>query len=143
MPSPSGTAQPGRDLLLKVEDTATSQFVTVGGLRARSLHLTQEAIDITHGESAGRWRELLGDAGLRHARIAGEGLFRDAASDELVRSLFFDGKVVRWQVIIPSFGTLEGPFLVTTLDYAGQHTEAVTFDMVLQSAGVLTFTGAV
>ena len=136
------TAQSGRNLLLKIYNSQTDTFDTVGGLRARAIALAQELVNVTHGESEGRWRELIGDAGLRHGRISGSGLFRDAASDARVRGLFFDGAVTRWQVIIPEFGTIEGPFLVTALDYAGRHDEAITFEMVLESAGALTFAAA-
>ena len=131
------TAHAGRTLLLKV--FTSGAFHTVGGLRARSLELAQDLVDVTHGESAGRWRELLGDAGARRGWIEGQGLFRDAASDDMVRALFFDGSVTDWQVVVPEFGTIEGPFLVTELDYAGRHDDAITFSLVLESAGALTF----
>ena len=134
------TAHAGRTLLLKV--FASGSFQTVGGLRARSLDLSQDLVDVTHAESAGRWRELLGEAGARHGRIAGQGLFRDAASDALVRELFFAGTVTPWQVVVPAFGTIEGPFLVTELDYAGRHDDAITFALVLESAGALAFSAA-
>ncbi|MEM6382504.1 MAG: phage major tail protein, TP901-1 family [Pseudomonadota bacterium] len=134
------SAHAGRTLLLKVDATGSQSFQTIGGLRARTLDLSQDLVDVTHGDSTGRWRELLGDAGLRRGRISGQGLFRDVASDELVRGLFFDGVVAPWQVVIPDFGTIEGPFLVSTLDYEGRHDDAITFSMVLESAGALTFT---
>ncbi|MFK7793288.1 MAG: phage major tail protein, TP901-1 family [Devosiaceae bacterium] len=133
------TAFAGRTLLLKTYNSTTDQFEAVGGLRARALDLVQELVNTTHGESEGRWRELLGDAGLRHGKITGSGLFRDSASDARVRALFFDGTVAQWQVIIPDFGTIEGPFLVSALDYSGRHDDAITFEITLESAGVLAF----
>lgn len=138
----TSTAKAGRTLLLKVENPTTNGFETVGGLREQSLDLVQDLVDVTHNQSTGRWRELIGDAGLRHGKISGSGLFRDAASDARVRGLFFDGAVANWQVVIPDFGTIEGPFLVTALDYAGRHDEAITFEMVLESAGALAFQAA-
>jgi TP901-1 family phage major tail protein len=133
------TAQSGRNLLLKVKNPANDTYETVGGLRTRSLDLMQNMVDVTHGQSDGRWRELLGDAGLRYGKISGQGLFRNAVSDATVRDLFFEGRVTDWQIVVPQFGTIEGPFLVTVLDYAGQHDDAVTFEMTLESAGALTF----
>ncbi len=125
------TSQPGQDLLLKVHNSQTTQFETVGGLRARSFGLVQELVNVTHNDSPGRWRELLGGAGLRHGKISGSGLFRNAQSDTRVRTLFFDGALADWQIIMPQAGTLQGPFLVTALDYAGRHDDAMTFDMTL------------
>ena len=72
-------AQKGKDLLIKIHDG--SSYVTVAGLRARRLAFNAETVDITHAESAGRWRELLAGAGVRRASLGGRGLFRDASSD--------------------------------------------------------------
>lgn len=133
-------AQRGRDLLLKLDAAATGSFVTVAGLRARQLALNATAVDITNADSTGRWRELLQGAGTRSASVSGSGLFRDAQSDLDVRQVFFDGLIRPWQVVIPDFGILEGPFQVAALEYAGRHDGEVTFELTLSSAGELTFT---
>lgn len=134
------TAQRGRDLLLKLDRNATGSFTTVAGLRTRRLALNANTVDITNADSAGRWRELLGEAGSRSASLAGAGLFRDQASDAQVREIFFSGEICPWQVIIPDFGTLQGSFQVTALEYAGSHDGEVTFELALESAGALSFT---
>ena len=131
-------AQKGKDLLLKIADGAS--FTTVAGLRANRLSFNAETVDITHAESAGRWRELLDGAGIKRAAVAGRGLFKDAASDALMRQTFFDGAVKTFQVIIPDFGTVAGPFQITSLEYRADHAGEVTFDMGFESAGSLTFT---
>jgi TP901-1 family phage major tail protein len=130
-------AQKGRDLLLKIDSGAG--FLTVAGLRARRIALNAVAVDASDSESAGRWRELLAGAGLQRASISGSGIFKDAASDELVRAAFFSASLPLWQIVIPDFGTIEGPFQVTALEYAGQHDGEVTFQMTLESAGALAF----
>ncbi|NNM72649.1 phage major tail protein, TP901-1 family [Enterovirga aerilata] len=132
-------AQKGKDLLIKLEDGAGG-FTTVAGLRTRQLAFNAEAVDVTNADSAGRWRELLAGAGMRRASIAGAGVFRDAASDARMRALFFDGAIPTLQVILPDFGTVEGPFQITGLEYRGDHAGEVTFDMALESAGPLVFT---
>jgi len=136
------SAQKGKDLLLKVDSDGGGNFITVAGLRARTLAFNAATVDITNTESAGEWRELLAGAGIKTARISGNGVFKDAQSDETVRGYFFDGVQRDWQVIVPDFGTVEGPFQVTTLEYAGQHDGEMTFDLTLESAGQLSFTGA-
>ena len=133
-------AQRGKDLLLKVDNTGSGTFATVAGLRTRTLTFNAETIDITNTDSAGRWRELLVGAGARHARVQGAGIFKDSASDEILRSLFFDAAIRVWQIVIPSFGTVTGPFQVSAVDYTGQHDRELTFDVTLESAGELTFT---
>jgi TP901-1 family phage major tail protein len=131
-------AQKGRDLLVKLDD-GTGAFVTVAGLRTRQLALNAESVDITSADSAGQWRELLAGAGVRRASIAGAGVFKDEASDLALRQLFFDGGIRPFQVTIPGFGRLEGPFQVTSLDYRGEHAGEVTFDLALESAGAIEF----
>jgi TP901-1 family phage major tail protein len=59
-----------------------------------------------------------------------------------MRQAFFDGSVVSHQIIIPDFGTVQGPFQITSLEIAGEHNGEVTYDMSLESAGELTFTEA-
>ena len=131
-------AQKGKDLLLKIDDG--SGFVTVAGLRSRKIAFNAETVDVTHAESAGRWRELLEGAGVRRASISGRGLFRDAASDALLRETFFNGAIEIFQIVIPDFGTIEGLFQMTSLEFAGEHNGEVTFDAALESAGALSFT---
>ena len=111
------TAQKGRDLLLKVDADGLGAFQTVAGLRSHALAFNAERVDITNQESAGAWRELLEGAGLKSANIRGSGIFKDAASDATMRSLFFAATIRRWQVIIPDFGTIEGPFQITALEF--------------------------
>lgn len=136
------TAQKGKDLLLKVRNEADDAFVTVAGLRARSLSFNSQTVDISHSESVGRWRELLAGAGMRRASLSGSGLFKDSESDARIRKLFFDDAIVPWQVILPDFGLLQGAFQITSLDYSGQHDGELTFELALESAGALSFTAS-
>ena len=114
------SAQNGKDLLIKVDMTGTGSFTTIAGLRATRISFNAESVDVTSLDSAGGWRELLGGAGVRSANLSGSGVFRDADTDERARQLFFDGETPAFQVVIPDFGTVEGPFQVTALEYAEQ-----------------------
>jgi TP901-1 family phage major tail protein len=133
------SAQKGKDLLLKLDSTGTGVFTTVAGLRTKSLSLNAETIDTTHAESLGQWRELLDGAGVRRARLTGSGIFKDSASDTLVRQYLFNGTVRAWQIVVPDFGTITGPFQITSLEYAGRHDGELTFDLAIDSAGELAF----
>ena len=133
------TAQRGRDLLLKVDSTGTGTYITVAGLRANTLTFNSEVVDASAQDSAGAWKELLAGAGLKSAQIKGQGIFKNAASDATIRSHFFNGTIVNWQIVIPSFGTVTGPFQIASLDFSGRHDGEVTFDVSLVSAGQLSF----
>ena len=131
------TAQKAKDLLLKLHNGAA--YETVAGLRSKALRFNAETVDITDSESAGRWRELLGGAGIQRASLTASGIFKDAASDETGRAAFFAGALVSSEIVIPGFGTLSGPFQFTSLEYSGQHNGELQFDVALESAGAISF----
>lgn len=132
--------QNGKDLLIKVDLVGDGQFVTMAGLRATKIGFNAETVDVTSLNSAGGWRELLGGAGVKTASISGSGVFRDANTDERARQIFFDAEMPDFQVVIPSFGVVQGPFQITAIEYAGNYNGEATFDMSFASAGFLTFT---
>jgi TP901-1 family phage major tail protein len=132
-------AQKGKDLLLRVDSTGAGSFAAVAGLRSRSISFNAETVDITHADSAGEWRELLAGAGVKSARIAGTGIFKDAASDATIRGYVFDGTIRDWQVVIPDFGTVEGLFQIGSFELSGRHDGEVAFEITLESAGELSF----
>jgi TP901-1 family phage major tail protein len=130
-------AQKGKDLLLKIDNAGS--FVTVAGLRSKRIAFNSETVDITDADSAGRWRELLAGAGVQRAAVSGSGIFKDAASDALMRQRFFAGEIADWQLAVPDFGTVEGPFQITSLEYTGSHDGEVSFEVALESAGLVSF----
>lgn len=132
-------AQKGKDLVLRLDADGAGNFVTVAGLRSRRIAFGADAIDVTDTESEGRWRELLAGAGVKRADVQGTGIFKDAASDAAVRTTFFEGAIRAWQVVVPGFGTVEGPFQVTALEYGGSHDGEVVYEIALESAGALAF----
>ena len=133
-------AQSGKNMLLKLDQTGSGSFLTVAGLRTRALAFNATIVDTTDQESAGRWRELLAGGGVRRASVSGSGVFKDGASDAQIRTLFFGGTIRNWQLIIPDFGTVQGPFQIVALEFTGDHAGEVTFDLALESAGEVTFT---
>lgn len=133
-------AQNGKDLLIKVDMDGAGTFQTFAGLRATRISFNAEQVDVTSLESVGGWRELLAGAGMKSAALSGSGVFKDDATDERARSIFFAGDIPRFQVIIPDFGTVEGPFQIGSIEYAGSFNGEATYELSLASAGALTFT---
>ena len=131
-------AQSGRDMLVKIKN-GDGDFITLAGLRTKTFRLNARAVDITNSDSVQGWKELLPGAGVKSAEISGAGIFRDSASDALARTAFFEQSVQSYQFIMPNFGIIEGPFLLTTLSYAGSYQGEVTYDVTLMSAGAPSF----
>lgn len=132
--------QNGKDLLIKVDQTGSGSYVTLAGLRATRLNFNAETVDVTTLESTGGWRELLAGAGVKSAGLSGSGVFRDANTDARARQIFFDGEMPNFQVVIPSFGIVQGAFQITSIEYSGTYNGEATYDMSMASAGALTFT---
>jgi TP901-1 family phage major tail protein len=135
-------AQNGRDLLIRVDMLGDGTFQTLAGLRATRISFNAETVDVTSLESTGGWRELLAGAGVKTAALSGSGVFKDEGTDERARQIFFDGEIPNFQVIIPSFGTIEGAVQVTALDYAGSYNGEASYELSLASAGALSFLAA-
>ena len=133
-------AQNGKDLLIKVDLTGDGQFETMAGLRATRVSFNAETVDVTSLESQGGWRELLAGAGVKAAAVSGSGVFRDDGTDARARQIFFDGETPDFQVVIPDFGIIEGPFQLTSIEYAGSYNGEATYEVSLASAGQLNFT---
>ncbi|UDF03229.1 phage major tail protein, TP901-1 family [Asticcacaulis sp. AND118] len=131
------TLQKGRDMLLKISDG--TGFVTVAGLRARTVSLNARAVDVTDSDSPNGWRELLAGAGVKSLSVSGSGVFKDAASDAQMRDAFFAQTARNWQIVVPGFGIFTGAFLIAALEYAGEHDGEATFALTLASAGEVGF----
>ncbi|WP_273508875.1 phage major tail protein, TP901-1 family [Planktotalea frisia] len=133
-------AQNGKDLLIKVDVNGTGMFETMAGLRATRVSFNAETVDVTNLSSAGGWRELLSGAGVKTAALSGSGVFRDEATDERARQIFFDGEIPNFQVIIPDFGIVQGPFQISAIEYSGAHNGEATYEISMASAGELVCT---
>ncbi len=131
-------AQNGRDMLVKIKN-GDGEFVTLAGLRSKAFRLNARTVDITNTDSAQGWKELLPGAGVKSAEISGAGVFRDTTSDALARSAFFEQSAETYRFIIPDFGVVEGPFLLTSLSYAGTYQGEATYELSLMSAGAPSF----
>lgn len=136
------TAQSGRGFLVRIGDGAAPEtFATIAGMRATSLVVNSDAVDITNKDSGG-WRELLGGAGVRRVAVSGAGVFTDSAAEAILRGKALAGMLANYEILFENGDRLEGSFLVTTLDYSGDHNGERTYTLALESSGVISFTAA-
>jgi len=136
-------AQKGLDLILKVGDGEVSEaFTTVAGMRNVTLTLDKGTVDITSQDNTDRYRELLAGAAIKSVSISGDGVFKDAATDATMRTNWAADTIDNYQIVMPDFGTFEGGFVISSLEYAGAHDGEVTFSATLESSGEFAFTAA-
>lgn len=132
-------AQNGKDLLVKIDLDGNGDFSTFAGLRATRISMNAQTIDTTSIESGGGWRELLTGGGVKTASVSGSGVFRDAQSDARAREVFFAGTTPNFEIIIPDFGVLSGPFQIGSIEYSGNYDGEATYEVSLASAGEINF----
>jgi TP901-1 family phage major tail protein len=137
-------AQKGSSLLIKIGDGASPEvFTALAGLRTKTLTINAEQVDVTNSDSVNKWRELLAGAGIKSMSASGAGVFTDQTVDGTVRTEMFAQVIKNYQIVVPGFGTFEGLFQMTQLQYAGEHNAEVTWDISLESAGEIAFEAAV
>jgi TP901-1 family phage major tail protein len=133
-------AQKGREILIKLSISGT--YTTVGGLRQKSFQLNSQSVDVTDADSAGRWRELMMDAGVRSMSVSGSGIFKDSASENAVLTEHLAGTTPNFQMVVPGLGTFQGAFGIPSIGQQGNHDGEVQFSMSFESAGQITFTAS-
>lgn len=132
-------AQKGRDFVIYVGDGATPEvFTKLGALRATTMTLNGEMVDITDKNSAG-WRELLADGGVKSMTLAGNGVFKDAAIEETLRAQAFAQSIDNYRVQSGNGNKFTGAFQITVYERSGDHNADEQFSITIESAGAITF----
>ena len=132
------SAEKGSAFLLKVGDGgAPPVFATVAGMRTTQLSVNGEAVNVTSKESGG-WRELLSGAGTRSVSVAASGIFTGSAAEGRIKANALAGLIDDYELSFESGERLLGRFLLTRLDYAGDHNGERTYAIALESSGAVT-----
>ena len=130
-------AERGSAFLLKIGDGASPPgFVTVAGLKTTQLSINGDAVAITNKGSGG-WRELLSGAGVRSVSVAASGIFTGSSAEAQVRSLALTGDLQEYQLSFESGERMQGEFLVTRLEYAGDFNGERNYTLALESSGAV------
>lgn len=129
------SAEKGSAFLLKVGNGGSPPvFSTVAGMRTTQLSVNGEAVNVTNKDSGG-WRELLSGAGVRSISVAGSGIFTGSAAEARIKSTALSGLLDDYELSFESGDRMQGKFLVTRLDYAGDYNGERTYTMSLESSG--------
>ena len=132
----------GRLFLLKVGDGLTSEsFTSVGGMRTTGMTMNGEMVDVSDKDSAG-FRELLAAAGQKSVSISVSGVFKDTASEELVRANFVAQTLDNYELYYANGDKWAGAFQVTSWEQSGECNGAQQYSFTLESSGEIAFTAA-
>lgn len=125
----------GAAFLLKIGDgAATPSFATVAGLRTTQLTIAGEMVTITSKDSGG-WRELLTGAGTRSVSVSGAGVFTGSTAEARLKANALAGTIDDYQLSFEGGERIQGRFLLTRLDYAGDFNGERSYTVALESSG--------
>lgn len=131
-------AQKGRLMLIKISNNASPPtFSSIGGIREKNLTINNQNVDITTSNTA-PWRQLLGDSGMRSVSISGSGVFEDEAAINSLEELVLNGGLQEFQMVFGNNDLFQGLFQVSSFQYAGSHVTEQTYNISLESAGIIT-----
>lgn len=128
-------AEKGSAFLLKIGNGAvTPVYSTVAGMRTTQLSINGDAVVITNKGSGG-WRELLSGAGVRSVSVSGAGVFTGSTAETRLRTNALAGVIDDCELSFESGERMQGKFLVSRLDYAGDFNGERSYTLSLESSG--------
>lgn len=130
----------GKLMVISVLTGGGPTYSVLGGLRTRSFRFNGASIDVTDSESVDLFQELLDGGGVKSVEISASGLFEDDAAIAKVRTDFLVGALNTYRAVIPSFYQIEGSFFISSVEFSGNHDDAVAQSITLNSNGKPTFT---
>lgn len=130
-------AYSGLDFLLKCGGFNDNP-ITLGGMRATTMVLNNETIDITHKESQGM-RTLLPKSGIQSLTITASGIFTNAESEQFLKQKAFSRELGLYSLFFPNGEKFQAHFLVTQYERSGDHNGEETYNVTLESSGAIVF----
>ena len=127
-------AERGSAFLLKLGAGEPVNYATVAGLKTTQLTINGDAVAITNKDSGG-WRELLSGAGVRSVSVAASGIFTGSSAEQQLRVLALGGGLADYELSFESGERMQGRFLVSRLEYAGDFNGERNYTLALESSG--------
>ena len=132
------SAEKGSAFLLKVGDGGDAAGLRHRGGDADDPDVGQRRGGQRHQQGfSGGWRELLSGAGVRSVSVAGSGIFTGSAPETRIKANALAGLIDDYELSFESGERMRGRFLVTRLDYAGDHNGERNYALSLESSGAV------
>ncbi len=127
-------AERGSAFLLKIGSGAPLTFSTIAGMKTTQMTVNGDLVAITNKDSGG-WRELLSGAGVRSVSVSGSGIFTGSSAEAQLRGLALAGHLANYELSFESGERMQGRFLVSRLEYAGDFNGERNYTLALESSG--------
>lgn len=141
--------QNAKELVIKRgnADGPPETFTFVCGIRTRSISMSNAQIDTTTPNCADPTQPIVATAipGRQTIQFSGDGLFDNGTVGTAVaEDARLQRKTINYQVIVPGYGTFEGPFFVADFEFSGDQEDPLGFSAtwIPLDNSALTFTAA-
>ena len=135
----------GRYLLIKRSAGGSPEtFVTMAALRDTKITQTEQSVDTTSKDDAGKKALLSGNV-LLAMSITGSGVFTNSATVAAVRSDMRAGTHKNYQIYVAdseaalSGGKYTGTFRINSFEEAGSYNGEMNYTMSMESDGAIAF----
>lgn len=140
--------QNARELVIKRGNgAATEVFEFVCGIRTRSLTMSNEPVDTTVPDCDDPSQPIVATAkpGRQTITFSGDGLFDNDTVGKAVANAARTQAIENYQIIVPGYGTFQGPFMVGDFVWNGDMDEQLGFSATWTPTDInqLTFAAAV
>lgn len=140
--------QNARELVIKRGDGASPEaFTFVCGIRTRTFSMSNASIDTTVPSCENPANPIVATArpGRQTITFSGDGLFdSDAVGKAVADDARLQNITTNYQVVVPGYGTFEGPFFISDFQWNGDMEDPLAFSATWTplSGDALTFTEA-
>lgn len=135
--------QIGRALLIKAGDGASPEvFTNICGIKTRSFNMSANEVDTTvpDCDNPENPPQKTSAPGILDQSFSGSGLFTNTAAGKQMLDDARGGVTRNYQVVVPGYGTFEGPYGVFNLELAGELEGNLEFSATFRQTSPGTFT---
>ncbi|UOK71712.1 phage tail tube protein [Ancylobacter polymorphus] len=134
--------QNARELVIKRYNGSTFDFVC--GIRTRSMPISNAQIDTTVPDCTNPSAPISATAmpGRQTLSFTGDGLFDNAQIGKSVADDARTQAITDYQIIVPGYGTFEGPFMVADFEFSGDMEDPLAFSATWVPTESPAFTAA-
>lgn len=123
--------QNARELAIKRETSPGSgSFIYVCGIRTRSFQMSNAQIDTTVPNCNDPSQPIIATAapGRQTIQFSGDGLFNNnTAGKAIADDVRLQSSDINYQVMVPGYGTFEGPFFISDFEWSGDMEDPLAF----------------
>lgn len=129
----------GRNFFLQVAgSTSPTTYTTIAGLRAASLAINNNPVDVTNKGSNG-YQELMADGGVQSFELSGDGIYLASGADSTLFLAALAKTLLNCRIISDAGDKFICDYVVASYQRTGNFDGAEMFSVTLRSSGTMIY----